>query len=515
METADFPPVTDECTPERGAGQLPQEFEGYRIIEELARGGQAVVYKAVHKATKTKVALKVLMPGLLISEKARFRFEQEVDLVSSLHHPHIIRVRDSGIAGGQYFFAMEYVRGSPFDRYAKSKALLLRQTMELFAKVCNAMAHAHQRGVIHRDLKPSNILIDELGDPHVLDFGLAKAAGSLGQGVSVLSMTGEIKGTLPYMSPEQATGRNELIDVRTDVYSIGIVMYLVLADRFPYEVTGSTASVLRNIESVEPTRLRQVMSKFDKDVEAIVLKCLEKAPSKRYHSAADLEDDIQNWLNGRPLTAKCQNTIYVLGKKMARYRRATAIVGLLTIIVLCFVLTGMHLSRRTRRSQRREDLANQQLDSMVNMVGMNMPWTIFQDFLEKWHTKQEIRLNWSAESLDTRQEIKEYAAMSFLMNLENSGLDESGFRDKLQSNEQWFADFVIGEAHLYLKNEEQALAAYRRSHQAFHSVSRSDVSGDGSFKRLVISRLEELGVDVREAEDSSLGAKQHGNEDSK
>jgi len=496
MESADFPPVTDERAPENGAGRLPQEFEGYQIVEELSRGGQAIVYKAIHKATKTKVALKVLMPGLLISEKARRRFEQEVELVGGLNHPSIVGVRDSGITSGQYFFAMEYVRGLPLDQFTRSRGLALRETIELLAKICNAMAHAHRCGVIHRDLKPSNILIDERGDPHVLDFGLAKAARGLGQGVSMLSVTGEIKGTLPYMSPEQATGRSELLDVRTDVYSIGVVMYRVLTDRFPYEVTGPTASVLRNIESVEPIPLRQLISKFDRDVEAIVLKCLEKDPSRRYHSAADLEDDIQNWLGGRPLTAKCQNITYMLGKKLARHRRTVAIVGLLATILISFGFREFQLSITRRKSQDRENLANQQLNSMVNTVGMNIPWMMFLDFLEKWHDGRQVRPDWPVGSVGSEVKIKEYAAMNFLIKAERSGLDESGFRNELPAEEQWFADFVIGEAYLRLDDEKRALAAYRRSREAFHSVAWSDVSGDGIFKNLVILRLRELGEDI-------------------
>jgi len=508
MESKEFPPVTDEHTSEKRTRQLPQEFESYQVIEELARGGQATVYKALHKPTKTKVALKVLMPGLLISAKARRRFELEVELVSGLNHPFIVGVRDSGIASGQYFFTMEYIRGLPFDEYTRTKALPLRQTMELLAKVCNAMAHAHQRGVIHRDLKSSNILVDERGDPHVLDFGLAKAAQGVGQGVSMLSITGEIKGTLPYMSPEQASGSSELLDVRTDVYSIGVVMYKALTNRFPYEVTGSAASVLRNIESVEPARLRQVTPRFDKDVEVIVLKCLEKDPSTRYHSAADLEEDIQNWLHNRPLTAKCQNITYVLVKKLARYRRTVAIVGLLTMILFSLGVRELQISRKRRRSQEREGLANRQLDSMINTVGLNMPWTIFLNFLEKWHGGAEMRLNWSTEQLDSAGGIKEYAAMQFLINIDKSGLDESGFSNRFQSYEQWFADFVIGEAYLYLHDKKKALAAYRRSHEAFHSVSQDDVSGDGIFKRLVIMRLSELGVNDKEINDNPSGAEQ-------
>jgi serine/threonine protein kinase len=312
------------------------------------------------------------------------------------------------------------------------------------------------------------------------------------------------------MSPEQATGRTELLDVRTDVYSLGIVLYKILIDRFPYEVTGSTVSVLKNIEDVEPTPLRQVVSKFDKDVETIVFKCLEKDPSRRYHSAADLEDDIQNWLNDRPLTAKCQNITYVLGKKLARHRRSVIVAGLLLIILISLGFREIQITLRGKNLKDREYLANKQLNSMVNTVGMNMPWTMFLNFLEKWHEGQDMSFDWSTEPLNNEEKIKEYVAMSFLINIESIGVDESDLKGKLQADEQWFADFVIGEAYLHLNKKEQALAAYRKSYDAFRGVTRSDVSGDGSFKRLVILRLKELGIDIGETEDFTLGATKNG-----
>ena len=274
------------------------EFEGYRIVEELPRGGQAMVYKAIHEATKTKVALKVLLPGLLISAKARRLFEREVDLVARLNHPNIVRIRDSGVAEGQYYFSMDYIRGHSLDEFVRVKSCSLRQTMVLFEKICHAMRYAHQKGIIHRDLKPANILVDDRQEPHILDFGLAKTAGTSQEDVSMLSMTGEIKGTLNYMSPEQATGRTDEVDMRTDIYSLGVMLYRILAGDFPYDVSGPSLSTLKNIETSDPVRLKKVMSRFDSDVESIVFKCLEKDPAQRYHSAGDLSEDVGRWLKG-------------------------------------------------------------------------------------------------------------------------------------------------------------------------------------------------------------------------
>jgi len=366
----DFPPITTGLGPEKpgSPSQAWPEFEGYKIVEELPGGGQAAVYKAIHIATKTKVALKVLPPGMLASAKARHRFEQEVDLAASLHHPHIVSIRDSGIAQGQYYFAMEYISGQPPDRYVAANSLSLRESMLLFCKTCAAVAHAHQRGVIHRDLKLSNILVDARGDPHVLDFGLAKGAGTTSfgpDGISAPSMTGEIKGTLAYMSPEQAGGRPELMDVRTDVYSLGVIFYLT--GDFPYDVSGTTLETIRQIESTEPKRPKEISRKFNPEIEAILLKCLAKEPRRRYHSAADLGEDIQRWLDGLPIFAKSVSSVYLL-RKFARRHRTQALVGglLLAVVLPSAAILGRYQQARHNLHVMKETLAKQNARSSLS-----------------------------------------------------------------------------------------------------------------------------------------------------
>ena len=212
-------------------------FEDYEILEQLPPGGQAIVYKATQKATKRIVALKVLLQGPQISLPARYRFEREVDLAASLQHPNIVTIYDSGIAKGQYYFAMQYVDGKPLDEYIQTEKLSQRQTMELFNHICSAVAYAHQRGVMHRDLKPGNILVDEDGQPHILDFGLAKLTDDSEKVSSEATMTsipGKVIGTLAFMSPEQASAQPDAVDVRTDVYSIGVILYKTLTGEFPY-----------------------------------------------------------------------------------------------------------------------------------------------------------------------------------------------------------------------------------------------------------------------------------------
>ncbi|MDM7998829.1 MAG: serine/threonine-protein kinase, partial [Dehalococcoidia bacterium] len=181
---------------------------GYEIVREIHRGGQGVVYEAVQVSTNRTVAVKVMLEGPFVSERARWRFEREVKLIARLRHPNIVVIHDSGIAQKRYYFAMDYVRGEPLDTHIRLSALPTRGIVRIFLQVCDAVSCAHRHGVIHRDLKPSNILVGDDGRPQVLDFGLAKTADEQreGSGRPLVTMPGQIMGTIRYMSPEQARG---------------------------------------------------------------------------------------------------------------------------------------------------------------------------------------------------------------------------------------------------------------------------------------------------------------------
>ncbi|UCG46337.1 MAG: protein kinase [Phycisphaerales bacterium] len=447
-----------------GEGVSDITFAGYQILDELPRGGQAVVYKAVQKATKMKVALKVLPPGLSASPRARHYFRREVELAASLNHPNIVAIHDSGIVYGQYYFSMEYIHGMSLDEHLRAHTLSLRNKIILFGKICDAMTHAHQRGVIHRDLKPSNILVDERGEPHIVDFGLAKSAGSLNavsETTLMPSMTGQIKGTAAYMSPEQAAGRSDLVDVRTDVYSLGIILYRMCTGKFPYDVSGSDVRILDNIQHVEPVRPRQIISRFNSDLEAIMLRALEKDPADRYQSAAQLWHDVRCWLDGLPIVARSVSSLYLLRKVISRHRYTTTVVLLLVLIVLGFSGTYYHLYRQLRASGARLELANTSLDNQTREFAMVAPQVIFVSyFLPAWHGGDDKEAAFVGRYF-TEGSREAYAA-AFLLEERPMYEKAARFKGRMKEADSSFSEFVIAEHHLKNGDLTEAVDAYRR-----------------------------------------------------
>ena len=313
---------------------IKPEIEGYQIIDKLGEGGMGSVWRAVQLSTHRQVALKVMKPGLFGSEKAQSRFEREVELAAGLEHPNIARVYESGLHQGMFYYAMELEEGEDLDQYVRGHKLTQREILKTFHTVCEAIQYAHQRGVIHRDLKPSNIIVTDDGQPHILDFGLAKAFLESDKGQDI-SIDGDVFGTPAYMSPEQAGGCLDVIDTRTDVYSLGVILFNLLTNQWPYDVSGSYYEVLRNIQEQEPIRPSKIIPRFDADVEAILLKALAKEPDKRYQSAVELACDIQNWLEGLPVTAQPVDSLYLLRKFVRRNR---VLVG--GVLLVLFVLTA-------------------------------------------------------------------------------------------------------------------------------------------------------------------------------
>lgn len=332
-----------------------QIIEGYEILEEIGRGGMGVVYKARQVGTKRTVALKVLLDGPLASESARRRFEREIELAASLSHPNIVPIHDSGLSRGRYYFAMDYIDGQRLDHYVKSRDLPDDLRLRLMQKICLAVHYAHQRGVIHRDLKPSNILVDADGEPHILDFGLAKTTEASPQAESLLiSMSGEVLGTLPYMAPEQALGIHNDIDCRTDVYTLGVIFYELLTGQYPYPVVGQMAEILKNIAEAAPARPSTIYRRIRNDLETIVLKSLSKEKQQRYDSAGALAADIGRYMAGEAIEAKRDSSWYVLRKTVRRHKVP---VGAAAAVLVAAIAVSIAMSSLYQRAEHQRRIA--------------------------------------------------------------------------------------------------------------------------------------------------------------
>ncbi len=342
----------------RAPASLPADsFAGYDLRGEVHRGGQGVVYRAVQKATRRDVAIKVMREGPFAGPSDRARFEREVRVLGRLKHPNIVTIHESGQADGTFYFVMDYVQGEPLDAWAAARRPPIRETLEVFARVCEAVNAAHLQGIIHRDLKPTNIRVGADGEPHVLDFGLAKVdpghsdADSLPQAMTV---TGQFVGSLPWASPEQVQGVSAGIDLRTDVYSLGLVLYHLLTGRFPYDVIGSMHEVMDNILKAEPVRPRALRRDIDDELETIVLKCLSKERERRYQTAGELARDVRHYLAGEPIEAKRDSAIYLLRKTVKRYRVPVIAASVFVVLLAAAVVASTALWRRAERSAERE-----------------------------------------------------------------------------------------------------------------------------------------------------------------
>ncbi len=304
-------------------------FGDFELLGILGRGGMGVVYQAHQRRLDRLVALKVLAGGSLAHPDELRRFQREAAALAALDHPNIVPILEVGEYEGRCFFAMPMIAGGSLadrlDEYRDdptASALLL-------IDVARAVQHAHQRGLLHRDLKPANILIDQRGRPHVTDFGLARWV----DGATELTPTGAVLGSPPYMAPEQATGHRNAITILSDVYGLGAILYTMLTGRTPFR-GDSAVQVIHRVVHEAPEPPRRTNPGIDRELECICLKCLEKEPKRRYSSAEALADDLERWVQGRPIKARPVGRFVRLGRWYRRSPAQARLVGCLALSIL-------------------------------------------------------------------------------------------------------------------------------------------------------------------------------------
>ena len=388
----------EERTPDR-ASELPPTIGGYRIVRLIARGGMGDVYEAQQSQPARRVALKVGRVGGATGERAR-RFALEVQLLARLRHPGIAAIIEAGTTspadGARPFFAMEFVDGQRLTDYAAALSSGSRARIELMARLCAAVAHAHTQGVVHRDLKPDNVLTEADGTPRVLDFGVAKVQEAGGFGAATLrTEAGRVLGTMGYMAPEQLAGQSTEIGPAADVYALGVMLYELLTGRLPHDLTQATlTSALAIVTTTDAPLLGVIRPELRGDIEAVVAKALEKDPRHRYPDAGALQQDLERHLRGEPTLARPAGTWLRVTKWSRRnpglasavFGLFLALAGVVGLLTLSTTEAHAALAQQTRLlDTRRANTARADTEMLWPVRPAMLPW------MQQWLDEKQRR----------------------------------------------------------------------------------------------------------------------------
>ncbi len=352
---------------------IGQRVGGYRIKSVIGFGGMGTVYLAQQEHPRRTVALKVMKQGIA-SRSALRRFEFESQILARLRHPGIAQVHEAGThddgSGGVPYFAMEYIpNAKTIIDYAREKKLSTKERLELFAKVCDAVHHGHQKGIIHRDLKPANILVDSSGEPKVIDFGVARSTDSDMAVTTLQTDVGQLIGTLQYMSPEQCEADPNDLDTRSDVYALGVVLFELLCEQLPYDVTKvavfEAARVVREEQPAKPSTINRTLRG---DVETIALKALQKERERRYKSAEALGDDIHKYLSDEPIEARPPSAIYQIRMFARRNRTVFSAMVAVGAVLAIATIVSVGLLIRTNTAKNEANLQTDNANEINNFL---------------------------------------------------------------------------------------------------------------------------------------------------
>ncbi|MGQ0721115.1 MAG: tetratricopeptide repeat protein [Candidatus Eiseniibacteriota bacterium] len=522
--------------PGRDSESSAPRIAGYEILGTLGVGGMGIVYEAEQRTPRRRVALKVIRGGQFVDEMRVRMFEREADTLARLEHPDIGAIYEAGRTDdGRHFFAMELVRGKTLGAYLQERTSPrgldgagIRTRLALLRRIADAVHYAHQRGVIHRDLKPSNIIVTEeaavgaegratVPPVKILDFGLARITDTDVQ-ASLVSEVGVIKGTLAYMSPEQARGDARYIDVRTDVYSLGVILYEMLSGRLPRSIpSDSMLQALRAVTEQPPQRLREAFRgrrRLDPDVETICHKALELRPEDRYGSAAALSDDVARYLEDQPIQARPPSTVYQLRKLVARNKLAAAFAATVALLlvglaVAMSVLRGSAEHAREEAQARAEELelvTEFQASMLSGIDAAEMGGALMTDVRER------IRESLDAEGVPAAEAESAIGAFDGMLARANATdvalrlVDEQVLGRAVEAIASEFAEQPLVRAALQqtvsdtyreiglypqaLPLQEEALATYRRSLGEDHAKTLESTSRMGTLF-WAMGRLEE------------------------
>src|SRR2546427_5734871 len=359
-------------------------FGDYELLEEIARGGMGVVYRARHLKLERIVAVKMILAGQFASQQIIQRFRGEVMAAALLQHQNIVAIHDVGIHDGQHYFSMDYVEGQNLSQLVSNRPLPPAKAARYVKLVAVAIHYAHQQGILHRDLKPSNVLVDTSDQPRITDFGLAKrfgvppsggqASGSAKAGtpnepaeagtpyMSSFTLSGQMLGSPNFMPPEQASSQRGKVGRHSDVYGLGAILYHLLTARPPFQAE-SFESVIHQLLNTEPVSPRLLNSSVPPDLETICVKCLEKEPSRRYQSAQELADELDRFLNVKPIHARPVSRVERAWRWCRRKPAVASLGGATILLLLALAIVSPIAAFRINRGRQRAE---------INLYGASM-----------------------------------------------------------------------------------------------------------------------------------------------